>query len=449
MYMPRFLIASLQSSQGKTTLALGLSAMFLERNYRVAAFKCGPDYIDSTLLRLICDNCSNLDLFLSNKTQMLDVFCHKKKYNIAIIEGAMGLYDGIGYTQKASSYNIAKCTHTPIILTIDASKSSMSIIAMIRGALDFDMHSNLIRAVVLNCCNKKAFISLKPLIKKHCNIECIGYIPMDKSFTLETKHLGLCIPNNQDFLNKIQRIKDTFSATISFNALLKIAYDAIAIKPPSTSIFHKKRHIKIRIGVAKDEAFFFYYEENLQLLRQAGADIIPFSPMYDKELPFQVSGLYIGGGYPEEHWNTLLNNTTMCHAIQTKIQSKIPLIAECGGFLYLQKICAINGTPFLSKKGLVHFGYCTLRARKNNLFCKKGHTIKAHEFHYWDSTNNGNTFLAKNTKKDRWQCYQKLGNNAMAGFAHIYFVSKPKIVKNFVKKCQKFMQRGQYCIQEK
>jgi cobyrinic acid a,c-diamide synthase len=442
------MIAGTNSGCGKTTITCGILQALINRKMSVSAFKCGPDYIDPMFhSKIIGAKSRNLDGFFADENT-LNFLLDKngRDSDISIIEGVMGLFDGIGET--ASSYQLAADTKTPVIAVINCKGMSGSIGAIIKGFLTY-RQPNVIVGFIFNQLSQ----GLCGEVKKICETlgtEYLGYLPKIDDCTIESRHLGLltaCEIDNLKF--KMQLLASRLEETVDLNRISALSEKAgnLTFHAPDSPV--KKAETPVKIAVAMDRAFCFYYEDNFDLLREAGCEIIPFSPLEDKELPPDISGLIIGGGYPELYAQELSENTSMLDSIALKIKNGLPTVAECGGFMYLHKtlenadgqlfnmVGAINGKAYKTQK-LQRFGYIHLTAKTDNLLCKKDEGFPAHEFHYWDSTACGDSFTAKKASNSlTWSCVHS-SKNIFAGFPHLYFYSKPEIVNNFISKCLEY-----------
>lgn len=446
--IPRIMIAAPSSGSGKTTIVCGVLKLLLNKGLSVTSFKCGPDYIDPMFhSKVIGVKSRNLDLFLNDENTVKNLLIeNSKNSDIAVIEGVMGFYDGLaGKSLTASSYHLSKVTKTPTILVINSKGKSRSIVAEIKGFLDYKQDSN-IKGVILNNMSSMIYPSIKEIIEEELNISVIGYVPKNSDFSIESRHLGLVTADEiKDLEQRIGSIAKALEETIDINKLISIAncidkIECSEIKIPKVE--------GVNIAIARDKAFCFYYEDNINLLKLMGANIIEFSPLKDS-LPKNIHGLIIGGGYPELYAKALSENTTLLNEIKERLSSGLPCLAECGGFMYLGKsikgddgqvypmVDYFNHESFNTNK-LSRFGYVNLVANKDNLLCTLGEEIKAHEFHYYDSTENGETFNArKPLGKRNWNCIREK-NNTLAGYPHIHYYSNINFPYNFLKKCVKY-----------
>ena len=479
--IPRLMIAAPGSGSGKTLVTCGLLRLLQRKNLHPAAFKCGPDYIDPMFHRQVLGIPSrNLDTFFSpadsenaanTAAATLARAAAKNGAGIAVIEGVMGYFDGTGASgMEASSFDLAQQTDTPVILILNAKGMSRSVVALLRGFTDYEKESRRICGVILNRISPVMFPMMKKWIEEDTDIKVIGYLPQDDSLSWGSRHLGLLQPEELTGLQEqIDHLADTLESTIDQEALLDLASTAPPIRTPSESGGKKadpagEKQVVPRIAVARDEAFSFYYEDNLEMLQECGAELVFFSPIHDRIFP-AADGLLLGGGYPELHAQALAQNEEMKAQICECAAKGMPLLAECGGFMYLQenlvladrtagkdgadqktwKMCGLlPGTCRMTDK-LVRFGYIELEKKdgqSGEAGClKEGHRIRGHEFHYFDSTDNGHACTAhKPGRRRSWDC-MVVRDNIMAGFPHLYYRSDPDFAAAFVEKCRQFSRK--------
>lgn len=449
----RIMIAGTGSGSGKTTLTCGILMALKKRNLKSGSCKCGPDYIDPMFHSRIFDIPSiNLDLFFTEPEVMNYLLCRNgEDRDITVIEGVMGFYDGLSMeSDRASSYEVAKMSKTPVILTIPCKGMAYSVVSLIRGMVEFRKDSN-VKGVILNQVSDMTYPQLKAVIEQETGIPVLGHLPSLKNFVLESRHLGLVMPQERENLSKeLEYLGELVETYISIEEIIKIASQApeISCKNPLEKEEKPFVYPEIRLGVAEDEAFCFYYRDNLKLLEELGCKLVKFSPLHDKKLPQQIQGILLGGGYPELYAQQLSENQSMKQSVKKAVKAGMPCIAECGGFQYLQKSLWVEGMEYqmadmISSASentgkLVRFGYIHLQGSQENPYLKVGETIKAHEFHYYDSTDNGKTCLAvKPSGKRQWQCVHGV-KNLFAGYPHLYFYSNIEFVKRFIKACQEW-----------
>jgi len=470
MKVNRVMIAAPKSGSGKTTLTCAFLQTLKSRGKRVVSFKCGPDYIDPMFHEnVIGVPARNLDTFFTNEEQTRHLFLENvQKDGFAVIEGVMGVFDGLGGIRKeGSSYHLAKVTRTPIVLVVDAKGMGWSVIPLIAGFLSYDKE-HLIQGVILNRTSKGYYEILKPLITEELEIQVLGFLPDKQEFCIGSRHLGLLLPKEpseemKDIREKLQQIAEAFQQTVSIEGIIKIAENAEAIED-SVKITEDDIRIPIIessipqdkpvIAVARDEAFCFYYADNLRLLQEYGAQITYFSPLHDEKLPNQCHALLFGGGYPELYAAKLSENSVMRAAVRQAAQNGMPIVAECGGFMYLHSTMIVQEGLHYDMAGvfpatcydtgkLVRFGYIEIQ-EKQSFFLPEGGRIKGHEFHYYDSTNNGKDAVAvKPVTGKEYSCIMD-GETYWMGFAHLYYPSNPIFAKQFVAKTQKYKEGKEY-----
>ena len=446
------MIAAPQSGSGKTLITCVLLQALKEKNYHLESFKCGPDYIDPMFHKTVLGISSrNLDPFFTEDsiTRML-LAKGQDSRDLAVIEGVMGLYDGLGgIREEASSYALAKATNTPILLTVNARGMGRSLLALLSGFLQYDT-AHLIKGVILNQTPSSFASVLAKEIEETFHIPVVASFPVRDDVRIESRHLGLVMPYElEDIQSRLKIASQVLCENANIEQILEIAKSAPKLE------YDVKRDIKqkltektIRIGVARDEAFCFYYEDNLDLLKSLGAKLIFFSPLHDDTLPKDLDGILFGGGYPELYLKELEENESMRNSVKSAIENKMPSLAECGGFMYLHdtifdsekkpyKMAGVIHACCMKKERLVRFGYLTLNS-KTDSFLQKGETIRGHEFHYYDSEDNGECAIAKKPVGTRsWECVHA-GSDHWWGFAHLSYYSNPKFAEKFAEACRSY-----------
>lgn len=442
------MISAAGSNSGKTTITTALLKAFLDGGKKVAAYKCGPDYIDPMFHREVIKISSrNLDKFMLGENNCKYIIGkNSKNMDISIIEGAMGYYDGIGTGTSGSSYELAKILNCPTVLVINCEGMALSVCAIIEGFKNFREKSN-IKGVILNNISSGMYDYYKNIIETNSLVKVYGYMPHLKNCKLESRHLGLITAQEIGNLESIvKELGEAASRTIDLESLyeLSLSADCLEYEEPSISKLGNAK-----IAVAYDKSFCFYYKDSLELLEEMGAELIEFSPLNDKKLPDDISGLYIGGGYPELYMDKLSENKSMIADLKEKIDFGLPTFAECGGYMYLLKnfkdennkeydlVGIADGQSYMTSS-LKRFGYITLTAENDNLMCKKGNAINGHEFHYSDSTNLGNSFIAtKPESKTQWNCIIA-DDTKFLGYPHLHLLSNINFARNFVEKCVEY-----------
>lgn len=451
--IPRIMFAAPSSGSGKTMVTCGFLALCRKRGLDCRAMKCGPDYIDPLFHHYVLGiSGANLDSFFLCEEAVRALFLKETAgCDMAVIEGVMGYYDGLaGISTQASSYDIARITDTPVILVVDGKRGSLSLAALIKGFQEFRGDSRIC-GVILNRTGEAMAERLRPQIEA-LGIYLAGWIPECEEARLESRHLGLTLPGEQHKLGqKAAALAGRMEASLDLDWLLATAGLAAALddgtEGKTGAEGNDDVHLKmkadkkntdrgrLRIAVARDEAFSFYYQENLRFLREMGAELLNFSPLHDEVLPDDLDAVLLGGGYPELYAAELSDNRSMRESLNGAAAAGVKIMAECGGFLYLHQTLegadgnqypmsgVIPGHGFRTGR-LSRFGYLTLQGADGK--------IKGHEFHYWDSDNCGDSCVAVKPLIDRsWKCMH-LTKTLLAGFPHLYYQSNPELIYRFL-----------------
>ena len=451
--VPRVVIAGTNSGCGKTSITCAiLRAMHDSYDAPVpCALKCGPDYIDPMFHSEVTGvKSANLDsFFFDDETLKYLLAQNSQNCGIAVIEGVMGFYDGMGFNGTAGScHEISRITKSPVILVIDAKGMSQSLLAVTDGFLNLHKPNNIC-GLILNRCGTNSYRSFKSMIESRYRgrILPLGHMPELKGAEIKSRHLGLVTAAEIEDLNaRLDLLAENAKKYIDIDRIINIADAApdLDINPkftfPRLKAENGFKDGCCRIAVASDRAFCFYYYDSLDALANLGAELVFFSPLDDEKLPDDTDGLYLGGGYPELYASELSKNEKMRTAVREAVRGGMPCIAECGGFMYLTD--SIDGFPMAgaiegkSKKKslLTRFGYLRLCADKDNMLCKKGEGIAAHEFHYYDSDNSGGDFTALKANRKNYKA-AFAGGSLYAGYPHFHFYSNPDFAVNFVRAC--------------
>ena len=441
--MKGFLIAGTKSGIGKTTVSMGLMSCFSD----VSPFKVGPDYIDGKFHEYVTGNKSyNLDFFLMGEDGVRESFLKHHK-NFSIAEGVMGLYDGIDNSlDNGSSAHISRILNLPVILIVDGTGRSTSIAAEIMGYQNFDKRVNIIGVIINKISSEKTYEILKEAVEKYCKIKCFGYIPKIENISLSSRHLGLVEAYEvQDLKEKIEVLKKEFQKTIDIKAIYETAEINLSYKLKNIFSDFKDRYKNIKIGIAKDNAFSFYYNDNIEFLENLGAEIKYFSPLKDEKIPDDVDMLYFGGGYPENYAAELENNISMINSIRDFYNKNGVIYGECGGFIYLsKKLIILDGKEYnfvnlteniiemKNRLDIGRFGYINIRYREN--LCGKGH-----EFHYSRIKEEGKEkkeFKIEKPNGRKWECGYS-SKNLLCGYPHIHFFKSSDIIFDLLNRAEK------------
>lgn len=440
--LARIVFAGTGSGCGKTTVTCAVLRALTERGTAVSAFKCGPDYIDPMFHRSVTGSPgANLDPFFFDANALRRrLACVGAGRDIAVIEGVMGYYDGIGMSDRASTFEVAHLTQSPAVLVVNACGAALSVLATVRGFLSLRRSSG-IRGVIFNQCSAPLYQSLARELEQRFDgrVLPLGFLPPLADCSLESRRLGLVTAAEvAELESKLQRLAREAERSIDLDGLLALAQRAPALHYQPTEL--PRMAEPVRIGVARDAAFCFYYEDSLAVLEELGACLVPFSPLADEGLPPDVQGLYLGGGYPELYAAQLSENAAMRAAVRAAVEGGMPCIAECGGFMYLTEsigghamVGVLSGGCFDAGK-LTRFGYVQLTAKRDNLLCRAGESIRGHEFHYWDCTEPGTDFTAERPSGRRWDCVCAT-ERLYAGFPHFHFEADTAFAVNFYNAC--------------
>lgn len=446
---PAFVIAGTNSGVGKTVIALGIMEALRRRGLTVQPFKAGPDYIDPGYHSAILKRPSyNLDTWMMGQRAVRKTFLEKMDdASIGVIEGVMGLFDGNGASEEGSTAHLSKVLKIPVLLVIDSSKASRSIGAVVKGFKEFDNKVDIRWAVFNRVGSQRHFDIIKSSMP--AGIKTLGYIPRDAGLTVPERHLGLLTQGEfkkggwKKFVDKASSI---IEANIDLSPFMK------DIRPPQPVKAKRTRTAKtVKIAIALDNAFSFYYRENLEILEGLGAELLFFSPLKDKRLPKGASGVYIGGGYPELHAKRLAQNSSLRDEIKALARRGMPIFAECGGLMYLgEKMRDSRGSSF---EGVGLFpietemlgaraalGYREAVVRQGCPFIKEGAVLRGHEYHYSKVSKAASgikkAFTIKKNGVDSAEGF--IYRNALATYIHIHFASNPAFAGGLVRLCENF-----------
>ncbi len=441
--MIQLTVAAPRSGGGKTAVTCALLRAMQRRGLRPCAFKVGPDYLDPTFHRAVLGTKShNLDLFFS------DGDCVRALYergcagqDAAVVEGVMGCYDGLGgVSDRASTWHVADTLDIPILLVVNAGGASLTLAAEIRGLAQFRENSH-IAGVLLNRCPRRLYDALAPTLERASGVPILGYLPYVEAAQISSRHLGLYAAEE---IGDLQRRVDALAGALELDWK---RFAAIFDRRPPKRRPAAAQPKRARIAVATDAAFAFAYAETLETLECCGAEIVPFSPLADDALPEEIGGLYLPGGYPELHAAALAANERMRASIRAAVESGMPTVAECGGFLYLgaalrddkgteyPMVGALPGRAANAGR-LVRFGYQTLCAESDSLLFRAGERIPAHEFHHWDSDACGDGLRVEKNDTS-WRC-GFLSETLYAAFPHLYFAGRPALAERFAAAAKRY-----------
>ena len=446
------MIAGTNSGVGKTTVTLGIMSALVQKGIKVQGFKAGPDYIDPSHHTFVTGNASrNLDTWMMGENACRELFERSAlNADVSVIEGVMGLYDGsIDSSGHGSSAHLAKILNTPVILVVNARGVAQSAGAVVMGFMEFDKEINLAGIILNNVASQNHYDIIKKAIEESCSVAVLGYLKKESDITIPERHLGL-IPSEEKKINSAlyDKLGQMVLETIDIDKLQEIAGSAAVFPDYNRSIFiNRASSLDVTLAVARDSAFCFYYQDDIDLFEELGAKIIEFSPLADKSLPDGIDGIFMGGGFPELFADRLMKNESMRNSILEAHKQGTVIYGECGGMMYLlEKLIDCEGRSFKMSGVLIGtsrmenrrqgLGYVITDATCDNIICKSADTFRAHEFH-WSKLQDvpDDTVFAYNTRKSNGK---KTGidgickSNVLASYTHIHFSSNPDLAKSIL-----------------
>jgi cobyrinic acid a,c-diamide synthase len=456
---PRLVVAGTASGVGKTTFTVGLICALRSRGLKVAVFKCGPDYLDPTYHALAAGSKShNLDGWMMGRNAVIETFTRvSAEADIAIIEGVMGLFDGVSATEEGgSTAEIAKWLDAPVLLVVDASGMARSIAAVARGFATFD---SAVRVGGLICNRLGSKSHLKLLREASQDPPVLGGLPKDPSVSFPERHLGLRTADERSVPNALlSKWGDLAADWCAIDEIKAIADKAAPVRiNTTTSSSTSRRESKCAIAVAYDEAFHFYYEDNLARLQKAGARLIRFSPIHDSQLPTAVDGIYLGGGYPEAHAARLASNATMRLQIAAFAAAGGAIYAECGGLMYLcselwtldgglYPMCGVVAARTVMCERLQALGYVEARLRRDSIFGPAGLEFRGHQYRYSrleSLSTEIESALVLRRRRDGSRIEEGFQiRNVIASYVHAHWASNSAMAEALVEACARTSPRG-------
>ena len=454
------MITAASSGSGKTMITCGLLEFFKRKGLNPLACKCGPDYIDGLFHKQVLElEGMNLDSYFEAPEELRDKYSRLSKGHLPVVEGVMGYFDGLGgSTTRASSWEVAHILDLPAVLVVDARGASVSLAAVIKGFLEFERPmGSQIKAVIFNRISPMLYPRIRELVERETGIRAAGFVPELDFLKVGSRHLGLVLPEEIAGLREqMNRLGKCLEETIDWEFLAELGAekeerDALEEENTEASC---TAAFSFRLGIAMDEAFCFYYQDNLRLLERLGGELVYFSPIHDRSLPEQLDGLILGGGYPELYCEALSLNESMRESVKKAAEGGLPVLGECGGYLYLlEELEAEDGriwpmTGVLKGKGYKkgknsRFGYIGVEAEKDSLYLKPGEQIRGHEFHYWDCEVLEEEWVMRAKKpvgNRSWPCI-RIKNQVMAGFPHLFYPSCPAFAVRFAKACVRYKRK--------
>jgi cobyrinic acid a,c-diamide synthase len=459
--MRGFLISGTSSGVGKTTVTLALIASMRRRGLTVQPFKAGPDFLDTGHHTLIGGRTArNLDTWMLSAHANHDVLRDASQgADTVVVEGMMGLFDGKNCeTETGSSAEIAKLLKLPVVLVLDAGKSARSIAAVVLGFELFDPALSLAGVILNRVASERHFKMLKTAVLSNCRTPVLGWLPREPLITIPERHLGLRTAEESEDQpgteQQIDRLAALAEKHLNLEALLSL--ECGLSFECGCSLNNQGAEPSVRIGVARDHAFSFYYEDNLDLLRQYGAEIVSFSPMLDASLPQNLDALYLGGGYPELYAQQLSENVSMLSSIRAFAATNRPIYAECGGMIYLcQQLATVDGNtyamagllPFAIEmtSKLVQFGYATVKLTQDCLLGTSGTVLRGHSFHYsriTDAPPARTSYRVQYSLSGREEDEGFHVGSILASYIHLHFRAESQIARHFIEQARAVKERG-------
>jgi cobyrinic acid a,c-diamide synthase len=451
--MKGLVVAGTKSGCGKTTVSLGFMAALNKRGLKVAPFKVGPDFIDPGHHTHITGAVSrNLDGWMLSKAYNLECFRrYTESADIAIVEGVMGLFDGYdGRSEAGSTAQMAKWLNLPVVLMVDAKSMARSAAAVVSGFERFDKDLVFAGVIFNNLGSSRHLHYLQEALTDNVQMSCLGGILYDDKISIPERHLGLVTQQDHLLTDKnINALASIIEENIDLDKLVNNLHHVTLPEEEKHRSFHAEER-KVRIGVARDNAFCFYYQDNLDLFEQNGAELIFFSPISDKHLPQELDGLYFGGGYPELNADRLANNAALRKEIKKNCTKGMPIYGECGGFMYLcEELWDQKGIrypmsgcfPFTTKMStrLKTLGYREITLTKDTIIGESGQRIRGHEFHYSELTKLSTDVVTAYQISDRVGMKKPpdgyLVNRTLGSYNHLHFGSQQEAAKYFVESC--------------
>lgn len=452
----RLIIAGANSGVGKTSLSSGIMSALCRRGLAVQPFKVGPDYIDPAFHTFVTGRKSrNLDAFMLGEDSLRALFSKNSattEEGLSIIEGVMGLFDGHSESGLGSSAHVAQILNAPVVLVINGASIARSAAALVHGYNSF-LPDFRLSGVIINMVSGQAHYQLlRRYIEDATSVPCFGYLSKNPDLMLESRHLGL-VPSVEvkNLEKRLAALADAVKESVDLDGLLALAASAPELPelPPAFAL-QASPPSKIRLGLALDSAFNFYYEDGLDLLRELGAELLPFSPLNDPNLPPDLDGLYIGGGFPEMFAKEIAANSSLKKELLTRLEGGLPAYAECGGLMYLcrelidlegvsHEMCGFFPHRAVMTKKLQNFGYVKIDFQQANILGPAGTSIMAHEFHH-SRLEDGEDGRALKISKNQHRFWEGglIKKQVLAAYPHLHFQAKPALAENFMAQCRKY-----------
>jgi cobyrinic acid a,c-diamide synthase len=453
MCVKGFVIAGPASGEGKTTVMVALMAALRARGLQVQPFKCGPDFIDGGYHRQVCGRPSrNLDGWMVSASVNKQIFDrHAEASDVCVVEGMMGLFDGVGgSSERGSTAEMAKLLGLPVVLVVDASATARSVAALIYGFENFDPALKVAGVIFNKVGGQVHYQLLCESVLGKCRSPVLGFLPEDPQVSIPERHLGLVTAGEHCLSNfAVERLAAWATTHVDLTRLL---LRAATLTPSPPNWQPHEQCEPVWIAVARDQAFCFYYEDNLDALRRAGAEIVEFSPLTDSELPPHAHALYFGGGYPELYAAQLAANRSMLTAVRQFAEQEGPIYAECGGFMYLsQELAGVNGEtcPMAGVLPMrvsmaqrpVNFGYAEVTLSNQTIWGHSGATARGHSFHWSTVTSEhsvGHAYRVRYSLTGRLESEGFSRSRVLGSYIHLHFLSNSQTAPAFVESARSF-----------
>lgn len=458
IHIPRLAVAAVQGRSGKTTFTIGLQRALRESGLLLQGFKKGPDYIDpswSTFASGI--PCRNLDAVMMTKEQILHSFCtHAANKDIAIVEGAMGIFDGLNWEGSNSTAELARTLQAPVVLVVNTTRITRSVAAIINGVVNFDKRIQFAGVVLNKVARPRHLNIMQKSIEEYCDVPLLGALPKANDVEIPDRHLGLIPASEQDALQaRIDGLAKLVQDNVDIDRLLELAKAAPPLVDPLPQQQKEIIEERVRIGVFRDRAFSFYYPENLEALENEGAELVPLDAMTDT-LP-ELDGLYIGGGFPEVFAKELEANRAMREAVKAASENDMPIYAECGGLMYLAKelisennhyqMAGVFDCSVAMEKRPVGLGYAFQKATAANPYFAENAHVVGHEFHHSrvhfpENAQIQYGFITERgkgiAKEGDVLCEGMVSRKTLATYHHFHAASSGEWAERFVQLCRSF-----------
>ncbi|MDO5301634.1 MAG: cobyrinate a,c-diamide synthase [Tissierellia bacterium] len=440
----RLMISATGSNVGKTTVTMGVMDALMRRGLNLCGFKSGPDYIDPMFHRKVLGIPSyNLDLFLMGGDYVRSSLARRSAgCDVAILEGAMGFYDGMGTGSEGSAWDLSQVTETPVLLVVEAAGMGASLAALVSGYANF--RENRIIGILINQGNPMLKGYYEKILKEHTGLPLLGILPRVEGASISSRHLGLETAEEiQDLRERIKLLGDAVEEHVDLDLLLELTEVEAMDTPPQGKVANEE----VTMAIARDRAFSFYYEDSLEALRERGVRLIPFSPLAGETIPSGVQGVYLGGGYPELHLEELTKNEKFFGDLRSFYEEGGILLAECGGFMTLLE--GFQGEEFHPLAGLLpgkvsmtsrlqNFGYTQLTAKRDSLLAGEGERLRAHEFHYSKAELEGGDFQAQKPGREALRTTAYGSHHGYMGYPHIHLASAPQAMERMIQKMKEW-----------